>query len=1095
MASLYSGRGNRVNNPSSLAAAAALNIQTSIQGRPRAIGAGTTMLAGNVIDIQDFQPVLTTNYSSGPNNSAGKGGHAAAPATPTQQWTYYATVLISLCEGPITSVNAFSGDGLTMSTWPSPSAGGTVFLGTQTQTAWSYMASRHPDHALSYRGEAYVAFGPMFLGTSSSVLNFTFEVTFAIHGAGPDFPLDANPRDWLPAYLTNAQWGVPGFMSSLIGDLSTYGNYCQALGLVISPILADQSEGSQHVADLMEATNSEIVWSNGVLNVVPYGDQALTAHGATYTPDNSPVYVLEPSDFLPLQGGDSDAAGSNIPISIQITDSEKLKNIVRLSYLDRSNLYTETPLECRDEASVSDIGPQPTDVRIFKMFCLQSAASMSAALQLTREQVKVKFSFTLRRSFIRLDPMDKVSLPLDYYGVWDEPQIVRIKKIDENGDKSLTFTCEEFLGTASAPLYARQATSHNMPDRNVDPGNINTPVFFELPDAISQGTAVYAGISSSNPMLGGVDVFAATDAAGTNYVQIDQVRGISRMGVTTAALPIVTPVAGDYPDLVNVLSVDLSQSGGVLSSGDLQDMMNRSTLCYLGGELIAYENAALTSLNHYNLSPLLRGAYSSPISAHPIGTPFVRVDGNVVRIPFEKARAGTTVHLKFVPFNVYGGYGPNTIATVPAYTYTLKGTALEPEDTTNSLTADNAAISTAIAAIDNHKKTLSVSNKAAVATANAESNSKTISDVLQQLASVSYSTNVRFGDAAAATRAEQTSRATADYAAANSDDSLVAGLGITDADTLNAGLIDTINAYIRNRGNQNAAAFALAAVRSTQDALTTANGAFASFGQQAYVQFGQLSASIQINADALASAAGSYASLTLRLSANDVAVTTVTNSVSTINGNLSARYTVDLDVNGIATNFSIINGGTFASTAIKFRADKFQIYSSSGANTNAAPMFALVNVNGVAQMSLDGNMFPDLGVLNRAIANNAVTNQGTSTGTGASGAVNFNVRAGSKVRLIASTNAKFAPGATFSNASPPTLRITLNGTIVVDFPLWVDFSGTTQIYPATAVYPSLVVTAGSWTASALARYFDNGTGNVNQPISVPCTIDIEELNK
>ncbi len=674
-------RAARANRPTPSLPNTVLNIQTSVQGRPRPIGCGTALLAGNIIDIQDFFAIPNFTNASSPSGHAGKGGlfrSSPSAAPQIESYSYYAAVLISLCEGPIISVNRFTGDGITLGTYPSPAAGGTVFTGTQTQQAWAYMAARHPDHALSYRGEACIGFGPMLLGTSASVPSFQFETTFAICGAGPDFPEDANPRDWLTAYLSNEQWGVPGFPASIIGDWSAYANCCQALGLVVSVVEADQVAARQHIDDMLLATNAEMFMSNGLLQIAPYWDTAVTAHGATFTPNNTPVYDLTPDDFLPLEGGSVDA-DDKTPIGIKKRAGSKLKNKVIVEYIDRSNTYTATPIDHKDEASITMTRERPTDTRTLHMFKLQSAASMSAHLQLTREQIGTLYYFRLPKSFTRVEPMDLLRLPLDQYDGYEESVVVRVRDTTENADYTITFEAEEFLGTATAPAYARQGISHGVPDFNADPGDINTPILFEPPFNIGEpALAVFCGISGQDPEWGGADAFVSYDRV--NYILAGRIKGASRMGVTTAVLPSVTRSGTLTIDAAHSLAVDMTESLSTLNPASVEDMDNGNTACWLAdtGEIIAYQNAVLTGANRYALSPLQRGAFGTAIASHSAGTPFVRIDGTVFKLPFDKSRIGATVYIKFVSFNVYGG-GQKTIDQVDEYSYVIQGAALNSE--------------------------------------------------------------------------------------------------------------------------------------------------------------------------------------------------------------------------------------------------------------------------------------------------------------------------------------------------------------------------------------------------------------------------------
>jgi hypothetical protein len=684
MSSLFGGGGaSRANQPTVPLPTAAVAIQTSIQGRPKAIGWGTGLLAGNIIYLNDFQPVLVANYTQGPATSGGKGGlfgsRSGGSGNPTYSWTYYVNVFISLCEGPIQGILSFTGDGMTLSHYGDNTGGAHVFVGTQDQGPMGELVTAHPDQARAYRGEAYLAYWPMFLGENTAVPNFQYEVKFGIAGVGP-FDLDADPAAVIADYLTNAQYGIPGFPPDLLGDLSQYSAFCIANSLVVSPLISDQTEAGQFLTTLMQATYSEIVWSSGRLTVAPYGDMYVNGNGVEFTPITTPVYYLAPDDFLPLQGGEG--GGSSVtPIAITRKSEQDRINRVRLEFLDRANKYTPAEVDDRDEGSIEETRERPSDVREMHLFKRIDSASMSASFQLLREQVAVSYSFTLPKTFVLLDLMDLVTLPLDAFGLSATPQAVRIKEITENSDYSLTFIAEDWHGPVASPLYNRQTAVHAVPDFNADPGGINPPIFFEPPDALGGGLFVYAGISGVNPdVWGGADIYVSTD--GTNYTKVGQVLGASRMGYTTADLPQVIPaVVGPSIDQFNTLSVDLTESGGELGSGTDTDMRADATVCYVGstasarGELLSYRDAGLIAPNHYNLLPLHRGAYGSDIIDHPAGSPFVRIDGRVAKIPYDQTRIGRLLYIKFVSFNVYQG-GRQTLDQVGAYIYSITGSSL-----------------------------------------------------------------------------------------------------------------------------------------------------------------------------------------------------------------------------------------------------------------------------------------------------------------------------------------------------------------------------------------------------------------------------------
>jgi hypothetical protein len=140
---------------------------------------------------------------------------------------------------------------------------------------------------------------------------------------------------------------------------------------------------------------------------------------------------------------------------------------------------------------------------------------------------------------------------------------------------------------------------------------------------------------------------------------------------------------GSEPDTTNTLSVDLTESRGELLSVSAGDAANLATLCYAGGELLAYQAATLTTTAHYGLTTLYRGAYGSPIGSHSSGAQFARLDQAIGRFPYPSTLVGQTIYLKFPSANIVGG-GAQSLASVPAYTYAVTGSGKASVATTVS---------------------------------------------------------------------------------------------------------------------------------------------------------------------------------------------------------------------------------------------------------------------------------------------------------------------------------------------------------------------------------------------------------------------------
>lgn len=638
-----------------------MRVQTSIAGKAVALGWGKARLAGNLLWYGDFKATQTAA-------AGGKGGGGKAGSG---QYSYSASVVIGLCEGPIAAFGQIWNNS-TPTTLASLSLSGLV--GSYSASAWSYLTSAYPAQALAYRGLANAVAAGMPLGSSSSLPNITFELLFGVNGAIVGLP-DADPAAVMTDFLTNSAYGA-GFPSANLDSLTVWSNYCIANGLLVSPVLTDQQEGRQFLADLLAATNAEAVWSSGVLTVVPYGDQSITANGRSYTAPSAPLYSLTDIDFKDPQGGNSNSMGGTSTDPVQCTRlrPSDQRNSFAVEYLDRANSYNATVVTASDDASIQLYGLRRADTKTLHLFCNQAAALLSAQLMLGREAVRNTYAFTLGPEYILLDPMDIVAITDAGLGL--AAQWVRIKEIQENADGTLSIQAEDMLtGAGSAPLYAAQPAMGAGANMNATPTGVTAPVIWEPTYALAEGTEIWISVASSGANFGGADIWVSTD--NTTYQLAGTFHGESRMGVTTASLPSVSAApTGPTVDATNSLAVDMAESATQLISGTQADALAGNTLAYVNGEYLAFQTATLTSGTAYSLSYLVRGMFgSSPVGA-PSGSQFVRLSpGTYFRYPITADRIGSPLWFKVLPFNAYGG-GQPALSAVAAYGYTVTGVAL-----------------------------------------------------------------------------------------------------------------------------------------------------------------------------------------------------------------------------------------------------------------------------------------------------------------------------------------------------------------------------------------------------------------------------------
>lgn len=444
-----------------------------------------------------------------------------------------------------------------------------------------------------------------------------------------------------------------------------YDNYTVALGLGISPVYDSAIAANTIIGDIATFTNSEFVWSQGVLNLVPRGTLDVTGNAVTYTAPVAPLFDLDDRDFTPTAAGAADGTSKD-PAVMSRPRAIDQENSIKIEYLDRNKDYAAAIAVADDEAlQVSMRVKRFTGTKTAHFFCDAAAANTSAQLLLQNQYVRNIFYFSLGPQWIILDPMDIVTIS---YGDLDR-QWVRITELTENDDGTIDVIAEEYLaGTGAAALYDLNRGIGHVQDFNVDPGDINPPAIFEAPVEIAATQLeIWCAISAANANWGGADIWISSD--GQNYSFLGTQIGPSRMGTLTASFP-----AHEDPDEDSVLAVDLSQSFGQLNSATLHEAEQGLSLCWVDGELISYEIAQFTAQYHYNLETYLRrGLGGTTIATHPAGSQFVRLDDSTIaKVPYAANQIGQTIFLKFTSFNIYMG-GEQNLADVPVYQHKILG--------------------------------------------------------------------------------------------------------------------------------------------------------------------------------------------------------------------------------------------------------------------------------------------------------------------------------------------------------------------------------------------------------------------------------------
>jgi len=645
-----------------------LSIQTSAEGVPIPMLWGKKRMGNNDVWYADFQAVAEDN--SGKKGSKGGDGKGAGGVV----YDYFVAVILALCEGPITSVGTVWADRQITTL---ADLGLTLFTGTSSQAAWSYLTTNHPTQALAYPFTAYLANSKYSLGKSQNLPNHNFEIVTPLSGSMPGTP-DVNMADVISDFLTNPQYSM-GFASSAIDatSLAFYKTYTRAQGLFFSPDLTAQEQITSIIDRWAALTNSWIFWSGSALKFVPLGDTAITANGVTFTPNLTPAYALTYDDLI---------AQDPAPITVSRADPADAPNHIKLEIKDRANAYNAAVAEWKDQGLIDQFEMIDGPVSQAHEVCDLAVGQIVAQLVGQRAAyIRNTYAFSLGWEFCLLEPGDIVTLTDPHIGITDFP--VRIVTLDEDDKGEWSVTAEEFPGAIGsvAGTQAAQASTNTPLNNGVDPGDVNPPAVFEPASSLTNGKAQIWIAASGGADWGGAIVHLSFD--NVNYGAIGAITNPARQGLLTANL-------ADHadPDTVNTLSVDLTQSQTIIQPNATHaDADAFRTLVYVTapytttipstGEVMAYGDTALgVGSFDFDLSYLRRGLYGTAHAAHSSGDFFTKVDLNAKTIPSNTlliydlpvAYIGGPIYLKFVSVNRFGN-APQDISTVTAYTYTPTG--------------------------------------------------------------------------------------------------------------------------------------------------------------------------------------------------------------------------------------------------------------------------------------------------------------------------------------------------------------------------------------------------------------------------------------
>lgn len=310
------------------------------------------------------------------------------------------------------------------------------------------------DTAIDYQHTALAYGTEVPTESQAEIPALAFEMQGAMFGVATR---DVNPADIVNDLLTHSRRGCEwpsGRVSTTItgtgaGDFRVY---CDAFGLRLSLLIDTQKSALAHMADLLTATNSDAVWSQGKLKVVPLGNVASTSpvYGATnYSPTNTSQFALGVDDFL----------GDGPPVEMSRRPDADCFNSFPVEYVDSANgSYARIVLEDPDQSDVDVRGlVRAPAISLPVAFPGGEAPTMLSRIYAQRSlYTRNTYRFRLSWKYVALEPTDIVTLTEPELGLSATP--VRIVSISEGEDFTLDVIAEDYpAAVQGAVAYTPQA--------------------------------------------------------------------------------------------------------------------------------------------------------------------------------------------------------------------------------------------------------------------------------------------------------------------------------------------------------------------------------------------------------------------------------------------------------------------------------------------------------------------------------------------------------------------------------------------------------------------------------------------------------------
>lgn len=376
---------------------------------------------------------------------------------------------------------------------------------------------------------------------------------------------------------------------------------CRANGLWGSVSMDSQRKAVEWLKDFYFSADTAPGFTGHKLYSFPRSEASMAGNGVKFTSLTSGGPVANLSDL------NGDFVGTP-PVTLEHSPQFGLPNIIQIQHINRSSDYQQVTTSEVESAADIVLGVRKASPLVHPEIQDVTVARKLVQIEGLRNQYVLPwtYKFKLQPRWDLLSLYDLVTITDSQAGISNLP--VRLTEVTYCADGTVDCQAERFVYGVHAPsAVAGQATTPYTGPQNSDPGSVNAPIIFEPPLRMTDNVPeLWIVVSGSSANYGGCIPNLSVDG-GTTYQTLQGTaleNGIT--GHTTADYP----ATGGNPDATDTLSVDLTESNGILQSFTADERDNFQSICYLSGP--QYPTPTIVGSAHY-YSPSPPGSAPSGI--------------------------------------------------------------------------------------------------------------------------------------------------------------------------------------------------------------------------------------------------------------------------------------------------------------------------------------------------------------------------------------------------------------------------------------------------------------------------------------------------